>query len=497
MIPRLLLVMLISFPTALYSASSNSASYQQPVLLLYNQNDLPAGKTPVYSEGGMALAFGDPTALTIAQPVLPSESGDYYLLHLHSPDALAPFADSLSFVILGQTAIIRTTPEKTEILSGYGWGLTRLMEIKKTASPGEAPLYPGIAVADSNISNLVSAITPESSRRLIADLSAIPTRHSYYEGCRQAEQYINGKFDSLNLSTSFFDFQYNSIDMRDVIGQLNGLAHPESVIIICAHLDCTSEIPSQRAPGAEDNGTGAAVVLEAARVLSQCRTDLSVRFITFSGEEQGLIGSDRYASYVLQQGQNIAAVINVDMVGYSGLYAQDMHIFSDRNSYALGAFGAQILASYTSLDTVPHYNLSPEYGSDHYPFATRGYSSIFFIDAWQGFDWYPNYHTVADTVGNLNMNQQAAIGRAVAAMAITLARFHTSPDITPGDANGTGDVNGLDVVYLVNYLKGLGPAPSPILRGDSNGDCATNGLDVVYLVSYLKGGPRPFSGNCE
>ena len=66
------------------------------------------------------------------------------------------------------------------------------------------------------------------------------------------------------------------------------------------------------------------------------------------------------------------------------------------------------------------------------------------------------------------------------------------PDFIPGDANGNGTLNGLDVVYLVNYFIGRGPAPNPLLRGDANGDCFTNGLDIVYLVNYFKGsGPAP------
>jgi hypothetical protein len=60
--------------------------------------------------------------------------------------------------------------------------------------------------------------------------------------------------------------------------------------------------------------------------------------------------------------------------------------------------------------------------------------------------------------------------------------------LLPGDANGSGIVNGLDVVFLVNYLKGQGPAPDPIQLGDANGDCVTNGSDVVYMVNYFKGG---------
>jgi immune inhibitor A len=67
----------------------------------------------------------------------------------------------------------------------------------------------------------------------------------------------------------------------------------------------------------------------------------------------------------------------------------------------------------------------------------------------------------------------------------------------PGDANASGEVNGLDVVYLVNYFKGLGPAPDPFLGGDANGNCEVNGIDVTYLVNYLKGiGPTPVRGNC-
>ncbi len=70
-------------------------------------------------------------------------------------------------------------------------------------------------------------------------------------------------------------------------------------------------------------------------------------------------------------------------------------------------------------------------------------------------------------------------------------------DYLAGDANGSGFVNGLDVTYLVAYLKGYVPPPDPILSADSNGDCEVNGLDVSYLVAFFKGGPPPFLGNCH
>jgi hypothetical protein len=70
-------------------------------------------------------------------------------------------------------------------------------------------------------------------------------------------------------------------------------------------------------------------------------------------------------------------------------------------------------------------------------------------------------------------------------------------DYLAGDANGSGDVSGADVIYLVNYCKGFGPPPDPFLGGDANGDCIVNGMDVVYLIVYFRGGPAPFLGNCH
>jgi hypothetical protein len=73
----------------------------------------------------------------------------------------------------------------------------------------------------------------------------------------------------------------------------------------------------------------------------------------------------------------------------------------------------------------------------------------------------------------------------------------TGPDFLPGDANANDQVNGLDVIYLVAYLKGGPPPPEPFLRGDANGNCQVNGLDVIYLVSFLKGvGAPPYAGDC-
>jgi immune inhibitor A len=104
--------------------------------------------------------------------------------------------------------------------------------------------------------------------------------------------------------------------------------------------------------------------------------------------------------------------------------------------------------------------------------------------------WYYFEALGIDNAGNIEIRTGTA--ESATYVDTTLIQF------MPGDANNSGEVNGIDVVFLVNYLKGLGPSPDPFLGGDANGSCEVNGIDVTYLVNYLKGlGPAPFAGNCR
>ena len=491
--------MIFTFLVALI-VSISQVSNANPLVIselkIYPNDSLPKDAVALLIDGNSALAFAPPNSIDGGTVVLAGYPGDYYSLRAETPGKQIQIDDSIPHILINGTYIIRAEASQIEGISRNGWGLTRLNpEVAKISEP--AKITPStITDVDPNIADMVSVITQQTSKQTLDELCAFATRYSFAQQCRDAEQYVFDSFSALGLTASFYTYDYLQTTMRDAIGQLTGTAHPDSIIIICAHLDCTSESPNTLAPGAEDNATGVAVVLEAARAFSIYQTEYTVRFIAFTGEEQGLIGSDRYATAIQRQGEKIKAVINVDMVGYSGPYAEDMHIFCDPVSYGLGALGASIVANYSDLDTITHYEQAPRNGSDHYSFAIRNYPAIFFIDAWDDFDWYPYYHTVSDTVGNLNLDQQVKIAQSITALAATLANPDFGPGYLPGDANGSGSVNGIDVVYMVNYLKG-GPSPNPLLSGDSNGDCNANGLDVVYLVNYLKGGPAPFLGNCR
>lgn len=108
--------------------------------------------------------------------------------------------------------------------------------------------------------------------------------------------------------------------MRNVIAIQRGSERPNEVVIVQGHIDSrVSDVMNATAdaPGANDNASGSALVLEAARVLSQQRFPATVVYALLSGEEQGLLGGALLADYALEQGWTVKAVLNNDIVGGS------------------------------------------------------------------------------------------------------------------------------------------------------------------------------------
>jgi hypothetical protein len=406
------------------TAQARQPDPQATLYMIGIEDLIPQARPWLIGDDYALVLRNDMPAGVIHTAVLPDQPGDYYIMHIKSTDDLEPIRDRIPYFIIGNEAVFRTDPEGASVLPNYGWGLTKLSPMVEYRYFAQVPAPPVVAEYDPDIADMISEITPQACESRLADITAFPTRYSYSAYCRDAEEYVHNLFNSFGLSSSYFDFSWGGTDMRNVIGEMIGTSQPDSVIIVCGHLDCVSEDPENDAPGAEDNGSGTVSVLEAARILSQYQTDLTVRFIAFTGEEQGLIGSDYYAQHMLDIGEDIGAVINLDMVAYHGPYPIDMHCYSDPQSHWLGHLMAETMAIYTSVDTITHYEDSPGYGSDHYPFAIRGYPAIEIIDAepWYGEDWYPYYHSTDDIMDHLDMDLQADVARTGTALTAILAR---------------------------------------------------------------------------
>ncbi|MDI6804091.1 MAG: M20/M25/M40 family metallo-hydrolase [Bacteroidota bacterium] len=190
----------------------------------------------------------------------------------------------------------------------------------------------------------------------------------------------------------------------NIVATIPGTVSPEKECIIVAHYDSYSNNPYVAAPGANDNGTGTAAVMEAARLCKDFGFENTIRFIAVSAEEHGMFGSDFYAFKARDEGRNIIGVVNGDMIGYpttsdtarliTGSY-QTLNRLVD----SAGIYNQRYNIGLTVVPVIDNTG-----ASDYGPFALAGYDALDIAEGtveeiWGGAD--PYYHTVNDTYDKL------------------------------------------------------------------------------------------------
>ncbi len=212
---------------------------------------------------------------------------------------------------------------------------------------------------------------------------------------------------------------------RNVIGELPGTTRPEEIVILCAHVDSYCE--ESLCPGADDDASGAVGVLAAAEVLSGMHFERTLRFVFLTGEEDGLLGSYYYVEGLKDKGENVVAVINLDMLGWDGngdgtalLYTRPCKGKECAADKAIADAVIQAVEDYSIPDFQPRITQGDYDESDAYSFWEAGYATILAIEDDQDED-NPYYHTGNDRLDTLDTAYLIAYIRAVTAAAAELA----------------------------------------------------------------------------
>ena len=225
----------------------------------------------------------------------------------------------------------------------------------------------------------------------------ILSRHKLQPGNSLAETYIKQKLQSYGLLTTIQSF---STTGKNVFAVQTGTEFPNQKYIICAHFD---DMPSgTTAPGADDNASGTAAVIEAARIFSQHSFPFTIVYALWDEEEQGLVGSEYYAAQAENAGDSILGVINMDMIAYDGNGDSnaDIHDSPVANTGSIIDKMLEVNLLYginLDLDVVP----SQPY-SDHESFLNHGYGAVLLIE--DDDDFHPHYHTVNDHIQYFNQS---------------------------------------------------------------------------------------------
>jgi hypothetical protein len=181
-------------------------------------------------------------------------------------------------------------------------------------------------VSEANLNTYIEKMVSFGTRSTISDQTS-PTR-----GIGAARTWVEGQFRSfssasggcleivLPADTVTGNRYPQPTRVVDVVAIQRGTTDPNRVIIIQGHLDSrnsTNENVTDDAPGANDDASGVAAVIESARILSKQKFAATIVYAALSGEEQGLSGGTILANYAKAQGWQVAAVLNNDIVGNS------------------------------------------------------------------------------------------------------------------------------------------------------------------------------------
>lgn len=233
-----------------------------------------------------------------------------------------------------------------------------------------------------------------------------------------ALNWIKNKYLSYGYSASQIvedPFSYtsgsNTINSKNLVITKTGTVYPNKFVIICGHFD------SINGPGVNDNGSGTSIILEAARILKDIPTEYSIKFIHFSGEEQGLRGSTHYANTVAYQGTNrvldIKLVFNLDQVGgkvgnnNNTIYC-DEDMGGNPNNTAASVAATQELVTLTGLYSPLLTDIDAAENTDYVPFELKGEVITGYFEKIRS-----NYpHTSNDTFANTDPVYIYNVGKA-------------------------------------------------------------------------------------
>ncbi|MBM3324054.1 MAG: M28 family peptidase [Calditrichaeota bacterium] len=344
--------------------------------------------------------------------------------------------------------------------------------------PGVRESHPILHLDDPNLDawlqTLAGQVNADSLFSFVSTLASY-NRYTRWTSNDAAAAWILAKFISYGVDSAYYhEFLASgsgwSRTAKNVIGVKNGVVYPDSIIIIGGHMDATSQSPSVAAPGAEDNATGTAAAIEAARLFQQYEFSHTIMYIGFNGEEQGLQGSAALANAMAAAGRKIGAVFNLDMIGYYDPAGADLFIegfYTGVSSLWLMDVLEDNCLQFTTL--TPYIYGSNGWGSDHVSFHNAGYPAVMSIE--NEYDSYACYHNTCDLPNQIT----PSFLRQMALVSIVSTAELARPQ-------GTASISGIVTLEGTSDYSGVSVS---VIGGTESTESAANGY---YRLENLLGG---------
>jgi hypothetical protein len=286
--------------------------------------------------------------------------------------------------------------------------LTLARDLKSSVTP--------LSSDEATITEMINQINESLLFEYHHGLMKFGPRYTGSINCTLAAEYIYNSFEQMGLDVEYYEWHYGGFRSKDVVATLYGNnSNSTAEYILCGHYDTVAG-----APGADDDGSGTAAVLAIAYVLSQYHFNHTIRFITFSGEEVGTYGSFTYARDASYRGDNIVAVLNMDMIGYASTTegGRILRFFPPPRSRWIADYATTISEKYNEIidmkiDTLPSYR-----GADNQAFVDYGFDGVWIAHQ----DGYPWGHSPNDTANHLNWSYYVKATKLMLAITAEIAQ---------------------------------------------------------------------------
>jgi Zn-dependent M28 family amino/carboxypeptidase len=288
---------------------------------------------------------------------------------------------------------------------------------------------PAAAEPDPRITGIADQVSVTHLEATVRRLEAFGTRYTFSDSAKAVAQWLIGQFQEIGYSDVQLDmFRLEGVLQGNVVVMKPGKARWGEEVVLGAHYDSIvrgNADPRISAPGANDNATGVAAVLEVSRLLRDIPLKRSVRFVLFAAEEVGLYGSADYARKARNRGDDIRLMLNLDEIGYNPeQFAGTMLVLTGFSYLHFGEITAQALKEYGGLTplrldgrgAVETWDCRC---SDHQSFLDVGYPAVLLSE--RDPISYPYGHTIFDRIEKVDLSLVTGITKGALATTIITA----------------------------------------------------------------------------
>ena len=269
------------------------------------------------------------------------------------------------------------------------------------------------ALIEDDVRAAVSEVSTDRIYQYELDLFRFDSKHILQPGNARAIEYLAAKLREFGYEPELQWFEARGVRTANVIASLTGTVQPDVLYTVSSHFDSV-----ERGPGSDDDTSGTAALLEAARVLAGRPQPATIHFAFFTGEEAGLLGSREYVRRAVENGDQLVGALNNDMIGFANDQRLDNTIrYSNPGIRDIQHGAAMLFTNLITYDAKYYKSTDAHAYYDAYGDIVGGIGSYPILGN-------PHYHQTHDQLETINHQLVAEVSKTTVA---TLMKLASSP----------------------------------------------------------------------